>query len=446
MKSITNTPRFLATAALTLMSVCPTWGHAQTSAPTASDSNSVSTVQAPAPVPGDDKVWLEFSMYGAFWMREYDYFKNAQDRNPRRRRELDLERLVVEPELELGRHWKIETEIEFEHGGTGSTMEFDGFDESGEFETEVEQGGEAKIDKLELTYLSEDYLSYRFGLITIPVGMISQRHHPTEYFTNTRNRGEQTILPSTWRSVGLGFYGDITPWLQYQAVIVQGLNSEQFTKHGWIADGALRKFETTNMDGLAYSLRLDYGPDFPYRKVGASVYYGDTGKNRKKTDQLTVDANIFIWDIHAIWESPTFTFRAMYLYGMLQNSDAIVTANQSLTGAARPSGNAIPVGKAAETAFAEFGYNLQTLIPSWLPRRTDVFVRYDMVDPMKEVAGSVTRETINQEKIWTVGFNYFPRPEIVAKLQYSKIKSGFTLYPEQTEIMAGLGFYYSTEN
>lgn len=136
----------------------------------------------------------------------------------------------------------------------------------------------------------------------------------------------------------------------------------------------------------------------------------------------------------------------MYLYGTLQNSDAVVTANKALTGTARPSGQSHPLGKAAEAAFVEVGYNIQSLVPSWLPRRTDAFIRYDTVDPMKEVAGNVTRETLNQETVWTVGFNYFPRPEIVAKLQYSKIKSGFTLYPEQTEIMAGLGFYYSQEN
>lgn len=400
---------------------------------------------AHAQVQDPEKVWLEYTIYGAVHMREFDYFKNAQDMNPRRRREVDLERIVFEPELEIGRRFKLEAEIEFEHGGTGSTLEFDGFEEFGEFETEVEQGGEAKIDKLELTYLDTDYLSYRFGLITVPVGLISQRHHPTEYFTNMRNRSEAKILPSTWRAVGIGAFGDLTTWLQYQAVIVQGLNSEFFRKYNWIQDGAARKFETNSADSFAYAARLDYGPDFPYRKIGASVYYGDSSKNRKKTDKLTVDAGVLIWDIHGVWESETWTIRALYLRGYLQNSEDIATANASLAGAAKP-GAFAPLGKEAEIGFLEVGYNIQNLMPTLIPNRLDVFGRYDTVDPMKETQGAIYRDPRFRETSWTAGINYKPRPEIVAKLQYSQIKSGLDEIPTQSEIMAGFGFYYSSED
>ena len=403
---------------------------------------------APTPVletQDPEKVWLEYSTYGVINVRDFDYFKNALDTAPRRRREVDLERLVFEPELEFGRRFKLEAELEFEHGGTGTTLEFDGFEEFGEFESEIEQGGEAKVDKLELTYLDTDEASYRFGLITVPVGVISQRDHPTDYFTATRNRSEGKILPSTWRSVGFGVFGDLTSRLQYQAVLVQGLNSEFFRKYNWIQGGAARRFETTNADGLAVALRIDYGTDFPYQKVGASFYYGNSAPNRKKTDKLTVDAGVMIWDVHAIYESPTWTFRALYLRGYLQNSEDVASANSTLTGAANPKSFA-PIGKEAEVGFAELGYNLQALLPQTIQRRTDFFVRFDTVDPMKDVGSSTYRDPRFRETAWTTGFNYFPRKEIVAKLQYSRIKSGLDDIPMQTEIMLGLGFYYSTEN
>lgn len=403
---------------------------------------------APTPVldtQDPEKVWLEYSTYGVINVRDFDYFKNALDTAPRRRREVDLERLVFEPELEFGRRFKLEAELEFEHGGTGSTLEFDGFEEFGEFESEIEQGGEAKVDKLELTYLDTDVASYRFGLITVPVGVISQRHHPTEYFTANRNRSEGKILPSTWRSVGFGVFGDLTSRVQYQAVLVQGLNSEFFRKYNWIQGGAARRFETTNADGLAVALRIDYGTDFPYQKIGASFYYGNSAQNRKKTDKLTVDAGVMIWDVHLVYESPTWTFRALYLRGYLQNSEDVAAANSTLTGAANPKSFA-PLGKEAEVAFAEIGYNLQAILPQMIQRRTDFFLRFDTVDPMKDVGSSTYRDPRFRETAWTTGINYFPRKEIVAKLQYSKIKSGLDDIPMQTEIMLSLGFYYSTEN
>lgn len=406
------------------------------------------TIQAPAPVeedPRDKKVFLEWSTYGSMHFRRFDYFKNAQDTNPRKRTETDLERFVFEPELEIGRSLKLEVELEFEHGGTGSTLEFDGFEEFGEFETETEQGGEVRVDKLELTYLDYDWLSYRFGYITVPVGMISQRHHPTEYFTVQRNRSEERILPSTWRSMGVGFFGDITHWLQYQAVIVQGLNSEFFRKYNWIQGGNRRAFETTYADNMAYAVRLDYGPDFPYRKFGASYFYGDSSGNRQKTDKLNVEAGVMIWDVHGIWESDTWTFRAMYLRGYLQNSEEVSAANKTLGGSASP-GAFSSLGKEVEAAFAEVGYNLQNLAPSFFRHRLDLFLRYDTVDPMAEVAGSITYDPRFRDVTWTTGLNWKPRPELVAKLQYSKIKNGLPAIPEQEEIMAGLGFYYSTED
>lgn len=429
-----------STVLLSIVVSSVAWTQVETTA------TAIATLAAPAPANDDpEKVSIEWTIYGAMNVREFDYFKNALDTNPRHRREVDLERLVFEPELEFGRHFKLEAEFELEHGGTGTTLEFDGFEEFGEFESEVEQGGEAKVDKFELTYIDTDYASYRFGLITVPVGVISQRDHPTEYFTATRNRSEGKILPSTWRSVGVGVFGDITDRIQYQAVLVQGLNSEFFRKYNWIQDGAARKFESTYADNLAGAIRIDYGTEHPYQKIGASFYYGNTAQNRKKTDKLMVDAGLMIWDIHAIYESPTWTFRALYLHGYLQNTEDISTANSSLVGAANPKSLA-PLGKEAEVGFAELGYNLQNIFPQAITRRTDFFIRYDTVDPMKEVAGSTYRDPRFRDSSWTTGVNYFPRKEIVAKVQYSRIKSGLDEIPEQTEVMLGLGFYYSTEN
>ena len=42
---------------------------------------------------------------------------------------------------------RLEAELEFEHGGTGITMEFDKLEEFGEFEMEVEKGGEVIVEK-----------------------------------------------------------------------------------------------------------------------------------------------------------------------------------------------------------------------------------------------------------------------------------------------------------
>ena len=54
--------------------------------------------------------------------------------DPERRAHIDVERLVVAPKFQLSETIRLEAELEFEHGGTGTTMEFDKFEEFGEFE------------------------------------------------------------------------------------------------------------------------------------------------------------------------------------------------------------------------------------------------------------------------------------------------------------------------
>lgn len=385
---------------------------------------------------------MDLEVYGAFHIRQFDYFKNAQDLNPRERREVDLERVVFEPRFKFDREWTIETEVEIEHGGVGTSMELDGFEEFGEFETELEQGGEVKLDKLEIGWAPSESVLYKTGLITVPIGMISQRHKPTEYFSVTRSRSEARLLPSTWRSVGFGVDGRFLvgaeTQVRHKTVLVQGLNSEFFRKYNWIQDGAGRKFETTYADNLALATRWDISSLDSRRSFGLSLFYGNSAANRQKVDKLSVEANVFVWDLHAYWESPTWTVRALYLRGNLQNSDEVSTQNATLGGAANP-GSFAALGKEAELYFIETAYNLGDSV-----NRFDLFARYDSLDPMKEVSGNINRDPRFRETSWTSGFAYKPRPELVAKLQYSQIRSGLEALPVAHEVMAGIGFAFSS--
>ena len=61
--------------------------------------------------------------------------------DPDRRARFDIERFVITPRYQVNQKIRFESEIEFEHGGTGATMELDKFEEFGEFEMEIEKKG-----------------------------------------------------------------------------------------------------------------------------------------------------------------------------------------------------------------------------------------------------------------------------------------------------------------
>jgi hypothetical protein len=71
-----------------------------------------------------------FSIHG-YGIGTYQSFTWQTD--PERRDRIDMERLVLYPSTPLSDRISVHAEIEFEHGGTGSTMEFDRFEEFGRF-------------------------------------------------------------------------------------------------------------------------------------------------------------------------------------------------------------------------------------------------------------------------------------------------------------------------
>ncbi|MBR0292601.1 MAG: hypothetical protein IJQ79_10785, partial [Bacteroidales bacterium] len=58
----------------------------------------------------------------------------------------DIPHAVVYLSYDFGKGWKMQTEIEFEHTGTGGAVEKE-FEEAGEWETEVEKGGEVELEQ-----------------------------------------------------------------------------------------------------------------------------------------------------------------------------------------------------------------------------------------------------------------------------------------------------------
>ena len=386
---------------------------------------------------------LKFSLssYGDMNVTRVDVYRSPQDTNPRSRWKADLERIVLEPKVKFGPSVELLAEVEFEHGGTGSTLEFDGLEESGEFESEVEAGGEVVVERFEARIRDEGGVNVRFGYIFVPVGLIVKRHRPDQYFTTRRNRAEDRILPNAWAEMGIAAFGSFD-WVHYEAGVYGALNSEFFRKSSWIKGGQRRLFEDSFVDDLALAARLDFGR--PRTAIaGFSLYRGNSAGNRRNPDKLADDATVFLWDLHGFYESPTWMARGLYLRGTLNNADKVSAANATLNGPARPSTGQPQLGSEAEAYFLEVGRNVQDLLS--LERRLDFFARFDAVDPMKRVTENIVRDERFRESGWTAGLNWYARPQAILKAQYGEYVTGKSELPADRQISFGFGYYFSTE-
>ena len=378
---------------------------------------------------------IEIYGYGTAFYSNYDYLQNYQ-LAPKNRSKIDFERFVLSPRFILEENIKLVSEIEFEHGGTGVTMEYDTLEEFGEFEMEVEKGGEVIVEEAYLDIGYKPWLNFRVGHMNIPVGLNTQRHLPNLYLSTTRNISEITILPDTWHETGVMAYGNFYKNFNYQAMIMTGLNSEFFNSSNWIKSSSQQRFEYVNADDLAFALRIDYG-DIVGSHIGASFYIGNSGQNRNK-EQLDADGTVTIAEIHGVYDEGNIRLRALALLGNLSDSEAITKANRGLPNALEA--KRTPVASGALAYFVEAGYDVASMIghsSAIIP-----FARYDFVDSMYETEGFVQDLDRYERSTITAGINYFFRPNIVFKADYAITSSGDESIDDMKAFTLAVGYQF----
>ena len=377
-----------------------------------------------------------FSVSG-YGVINYAHFNWELD--PDRRAVIDLERLVVAPKYHINDTIRLEAELEFEHGGTGSTMEFDKFEEFGEFEFEIEKGGEIIVEKLAAVFSIKPSYNFRIGHIIVPVGLVSKRHRPQHYFTTTRPEAETHILPTIWHETGVEVFGSFGP-LSYQVQVVNGLDSTGFSSRHWIVRGHQLRFETVNAEAPAYVGRLDYNLQKNVT-IGVSGYYGDTAANRPKPD-VNFEANVGIVSLHGFYEVKAIKIRGLVLIGTLENAHLLSKVNRTLSNNLNV--KRTPIGSSATGWYIEAGYDVLSLFrkSEEMSHRLELFGRYDYYDTMASVEGVIFDNPRWERKTMTIGLNYHIHPQLVFKSHYSVRRLATKEKNKEDTLSLGFGFQF----
>ena len=183
------------------------------------------------------------------------YSSPATYRDSKGHGRFDLPHAVLMLGYDFGKGWNLGMEIEFEHGGVEAAVEREN-GEAGEFEKEIERGGEVALEQFWIEKSFFPQLNVRAGHIVVPVGLTNSRHLPTEYFTVYRPEGENTIIPCTWHETGISVWGLAGDW-RYEVMMVAGLNSTLFSTEGWVHDGSASPYEFKPASQVAGAFRVD---------------------------------------------------------------------------------------------------------------------------------------------------------------------------------------------
>ena len=384
---------------------------------------------------------LHLEGYGELHYSHYDYGPDQKSgpkgSPPDSRATMDITRLALELEVELLEDTELEAEVEFEHGGSGAALELE-FEEFGEFEQEIEKGGEVVVEELAVERTFTEAFRLRLGHFYVAVGQLSNNYLPSSFFSTRRSEAETTIIPALWHETGAEVSGTFGGW-RYQVQLVNGLDATGFSSQHWVAGGHQKRFETVQATNLAWVGRLDYR-FAPQGELGISAYRGDSADNRPKPDMEGVDAHVTIVDVHGALTLGRLRARGLYLYGHLQNAAVVSARNRTLSNNLDVLRS--PVARGAYAAFAEVGYDLLPWLRTAPGRRLDLFLRLDAYDSMAAVPAQTFDNPRFQRRVYIIGVNYNLENALILKADYAMRRLGAARFNPENTLGLGLGFQF----
>ncbi len=354
----------------------------------------------------------------------------------------DIPHAVIYLGYDFGKGWTLGTEIEFEHGGSGQSIEYEA-EEAIEYEQETEKGGEVELEQFWLNKRFANWANIKAGHIVVPVGLTNAYHEPLNFFTVYRPEGENTILPCTWHQTGLSFWGKSGKF-RYEAQFLAGLNAFRFTRSNWIQKGANSPYEFEVANKYAFSARVD-NYSVPGLRIGLSGYYGKAVGNTTPNDvnYTNIKGNVYVGAFDFTFNKYNWKVRGNVDYGYVSDATAISSLVYPGTANVKPnaSGSSKYFGSNAIATMIEAGYDVFSQISCLKAanQKLYVFGHFEYYD--SSIHNATAKWT--ERKIVAAGINYFPLPQICVKAEYNNriLKSDYNNEPAVNIGIAYQGFF-----
>ena len=302
------------------------------------------------------------------------------------------------------------SEYEIEHGGPNAPG----------------GGGEAKVEQAWASYLINDMLNLRGGIVLMPFGKFNLLHDSDIQDLTERPLVSRRIMPSTWMESGFGAFGELPigealkwnflpdSYLNYEGYVVNGLDEDISDTGTRNAKGHL-SVDANNNKALVGRIGLGLNRNL---ELGVSGYAGKYGRSGSSTRNgkddligLSSDINFKRGPFELVGDFAYFDFEDGALVDDdTTDSTAAVSAPKYMRGFyLEPRFHFWP--KFLNNTFLGRGFKD--------PKLT-LLGRYDWVDIADDGdAGSGN----NKEKRYTLGINYRPIESWVFKLEYQRNSS-----------------------
>ena len=342
------------------------------------------------------------------------------------------------------------------------------FDSRTEFNSEFEvehsvssssDVGEFEVEQFYVDRRLNDAVTVRAGLFLMPFGLLNEHHEPTNFYGVQRNFVETLIIPSTWREGGFNLHGDTAQGFSWNAGLTTGFDlskwdyAPEFPQYSTALDlensgsaplqSTHQELALANAHALSQYLALGYY-GVPGLSLGAAISSGKAVKVPAPPNApILGDQRVTLWEAHARWTPGKFDLSALYAQGAISNLGA---ANASNPGSPNP----IPsqfYGYFAQAAYGLWQRGDYRLAPFVRWERYNMGSRYAGTEGPDVPTGLVPRSPApgdygywprNQDRVWTVGANFYTTPHVVFKADYQ----WFDLNSDFNRFDLGLGLNF----
>ncbi|MGH7725144.1 MAG: FAD:protein FMN transferase [Candidatus Eiseniibacteriota bacterium] len=309
---------------------------------------------------------------------------------------IDFLRAVVYAGYKFSDKVLFNSEIEFEHATT-------------------EIHGSVSVEFAYLDFLLQPQFNVRAGMVLPPLGFINEMHEPPTFLGARRPDVERLIIPSTWRTNGLGIFGESDYGLSYRIYVVEGLrgvadpgdNIGGFDGSDGIREGRQAGSEA-RAEQWGLTGRLEYARSGA--TVAASLYTGGSAQGDTTATGEDFSGKTTIWELHAEYKAKGVWLRALYAGSSIEEAEIF----NDLNGLAGDEG----VGSRQFGWYGELGYDILRPISPNSTMSLYPYVRYEQYDTQKEVPSGFLRNPANERTVLTAGAAFYPHTQVSVKTDY----------------------------
>ena len=307
------------------------------------------------------------------------------------------------------------------------------FNDKVQFVTEIEYEHvkELYVEQAFLQYTIADNVNLRGGLMLVPMGIINEYHEPTTFNGVERPNVDKSIVPSTWREIGLGVTGKIdNASIRYQAYVFNGfasINGDNVLG----GSNALRNGRQKGSESIISTPNLSAKIDFygiQGLRLGLSGYFGRSQSEDGIQEVEGANVGLSMLGLDARYIKNRFSARGQYIHANLSDTDKYNILYET------------NLGSELKGWYLEAAYNL---LPLNKDQRLDAFVRYEQYDTHAATfKAGIDRNLAYNRNEWTTGLSYHIAQGAVVKADYQILDNAIEGNTSKGQFNLGFGVWF----